>query len=80
MSNYPFIQSLLDKHKMALASNSKDVRLTMTDLNNLVHDIHALMASVEVKHDSNDELKSLLKTLLIEIKELNNSESDGGIF
>ena len=78
--NHPFIQQFIDKHKIALSTNSKEIKFTIQEANNLIIDIHSLIGSVFTKLEDNRELKALIQQLLIEIKELNSSEADGGKF
>jgi hypothetical protein len=80
MNDYPNLNSFLEKHRLAQSNKSKDVRFTIEELNDAVHDIHKMMASVSTKHEDNTELKNLLKNLLSELKQLSSAESDGGKF
>jgi len=80
MLDYPNLSLFLDKHRLAQTNNSKDVRFTIEELNATVHDIHNLMASVSSKIDDQTELKNLLKTLLLELKDLSQEATDGGNF
>jgi len=80
MKDYPNLSVFLDKHRLAQSNNSKDVRFTMEELNNTVHDIHLLMASVSSKIDDQTELKELLKRLLAELTVLGEEVGDGGTF
>lgn len=80
MSNFPNLNAFLEKHRLAQQNNSKDVRFTITELNDVVHDIHKLMTSVSTKQEDHTELKTLLKDLTNQLKELNSGESDGGEF
>lgn len=77
---FPNLSNFLEKHKLAQQNNSKDVRFTMTELNDAVHDVHKLMQLVVTKQEDHTELKTLIKDLSDQLKELNSSETDGGEF
>ena len=80
LSNYPFLQQLLDKHRLALQNNSGSIRITLKELNDIVMDIVGLIASTERKQENYDELKTLIHNLTEEIKALSDSETDAGTF
>ena len=80
LTNYPFLQQLLDKHRLALQNNSKDIRITLRELNDIVMDIVGLIASIERKQENYDELKVLIYNLTEELKALSDSETDAGTF
>jgi hypothetical protein len=80
LTNYPFLQQLLDKHRLALQNNSKEIRITIRELNDIVMDVVGLIASVERKQENYDELKILISNLTDEIKALSDSEADAGTF
>lgn len=80
LSNYPYLKSFIDKHKIALQNGSKEVRFTMNEYNNIITDLHALIISVAEQKEDNSELKSLLNALLAELKLLNDATTDGGTF
>lgn len=80
MIGYPNLTLFLDKHRLAQVKGSKDVRFTMDELNATVHEIHVLMAEVFSKQQDQTELKTLLKTLLDELKILGQEAGDGGKF
>ena len=80
MIDYPNLSAFLDKHRLAQSNNSKEVRFGMEELNNTVHDIHKMMASISTKLDDQAELKELLKRLLAELTVLGQDVGDGGTF
>jgi uncharacterized protein YgfB (UPF0149 family) len=80
MKDFPNLNVFLDKHRLAQQNNSKEVRFTMNELNDAVHDIHKLMASVYTTQEDQAEVKTLLNNLLEQLKELNSSDADGGNF
>ena len=80
MKDFPNLNAFLEKHKLAQQNNSKDVRFTMAELNDIVHDVHKLMASVFTHREDQTELKSLLKELNDQLKQLDSGETDGGGF
>jgi hypothetical protein len=81
MKDFPNLNTFLEKYRLAQQNNSKDVRFTINELNDAVHDIHKLMAAVFTQKEDHAELKSLLKELLGQLKELDSSgETDGGEF
>ena len=79
-NKHPFLQQLLDKHRLALQNNAKDIRITMRELNDIVLDLISLITSVDQKQENNNELKQLIKSLTSELKMLNDSETDAGKF
>jgi uncharacterized protein (UPF0305 family) len=80
MKDFANLNVFLDKHILAQQNNSKEVRFTMTELNDTVNDIHKMMQLIATKQEDNTELKNLLKALLAELKQLNSDETDGGKF
>jgi len=80
MKDFPHLNVFLQKHKLALHNKSRDIRITIEEMNDLVHDLHSLMSTVSTQLQDQTELKTLLKDLLHELKELNSGEADGGTF
>lgn len=80
MIDYPNLTQFLEKHRLAQTNKAKDVRFSMEELNSTVHDIHKLMSSVSTKQEDHAELKLLLKSLLHELKELQDSAEEGAKF
>lgn len=74
------IEALVKKHKLALANNSKDVRLTIAELTDIVADINSLLLILAKNSDNLTDITKALQKVSSQLELLIDDSTDGGNF
>ena len=75
MNDYPYLKALLERYNKALNTNSKEIRMTTTEIGLILSDITKMSSQVSQINNTNQKILDMMTTFIKMIEEDNSDDS-----